>query len=240
MTATVSTPVRDELGAALSRLARITVLGVLLGALVGGVLGRLVMLLLARLNDAATGRISDDGFEMGRFTLSGSANLVLVSAGLGLVGAGFYFVLRGLMIGPRWFRLLSVSVGAAAVTATQIVHTDGVDFTLLEPAWLAIGLFVALPAVYVAWLSAWSEAVIDGDRLTARRWTVLGLLLWVPFAPVLVVLALGRAAAAAARRTPTGRAVVDAPLWPWVARGALTVLFLVAVADLASDWQTLV
>ena len=31
-----------------------------------------------------------------------------------------------------------------------MVHADGVDFTLLKPTWLAIALFVALPAVFGA------------------------------------------------------------------------------------------
>ncbi|MGH3334864.1 MAG: hypothetical protein ACRDOZ_03520 [Nocardioides sp.] len=42
------------------------------GALAVGVLGRLAMLLLAQLNPLATGVTSDDGFEIGQFTLSGS------------------------------------------------------------------------------------------------------------------------------------------------------------------------
>ena len=238
--ATALPTLREELGQAISRLARIGLLGVLTGVLVGGVLGRLAMMLLARLNAAATGRTSDDGFEMGRFTLSGSLHLVLVAAGLGLVGAAFYFTLRGLMIGPRWFRLLSISVGAAVVTATQIVHTDGVDFTLLQPAGLAIALFVALPVVYVAVLSVWAESVIAGERLTSRTWTAVGLAVWLPFAPLLGGLVVGRLGLAGARRTRVLRAAVTSPLVPWLLRGALSVLFVVALASLVADARVLV
>ncbi|MCW2766338.1 MAG: hypothetical protein JWO11_2297 [Nocardioides sp.] len=233
--------VREELAPAARRLARISLLGVLVGALVGGVLSRLAMLLLARLNDAATGRVSDDGFVMGRFTLSGSANLLLTGAALGLLGAGFYFALRGLMVGPRWFRLLSISLGPAVVLGSQLVHTDGVDFTLLQPAWLAIAVFVALPGVYAALLSVLAEAVIArDDRWTSRWWTVAGLLVWLPLAPVLAVLVAGRLALVGAHRVPSLRALVGSSVVAWVARGALTVLFVVALILLVDETRILI
>lgn len=53
---------------ALRRLAAITVAGAVLGVLVGGVGGRLAMVLLAALNPRATGVTSDDGFTIGQFT----------------------------------------------------------------------------------------------------------------------------------------------------------------------------
>ncbi|MBW3618942.1 MAG: hypothetical protein KY461_01745, partial [Actinobacteria bacterium] len=57
-----------EIVAAGRRFAAISLAGALSGVLVGGVGGRLAMLLIARLNPQATGRISDDGFRMGTFT----------------------------------------------------------------------------------------------------------------------------------------------------------------------------
>ena len=30
----------------------------------------------------------------------------------------------------------------------MLIHADGIDFRLLTPTWLAIGLFVALPALF--------------------------------------------------------------------------------------------
>ncbi|MEP6817639.1 MAG: hypothetical protein ABI873_19045, partial [Marmoricola sp.] len=118
------------------RLAAVTAAGGLLGLLVGGVGGRLAMMLLGRLNPDATGVTSDDGFAIGQFTIE-SIDLLVVGPLLGVFGGGIYFVLRGLMIGPRWFKIVSISVGPALVVGSQIVHTDGVDFTL-DPALLAI------------------------------------------------------------------------------------------------------
>ena len=50
------------------------------------------------------------------------------------------------LIGPLWFRRLTVALACAAVVGSMLVHDDGIDFHLLTPQWLAIGLFVALPA----------------------------------------------------------------------------------------------
>ncbi|MCX6395210.1 MAG: hypothetical protein NTV23_01845 [Propionibacteriales bacterium] len=115
-----------------------------------GLLSRLGMFLLARLNPDADGVTSDDGFEMGRFTLSGSLNLVVLGALLGAVSGVLYLALERLRFGPEWFRTLSLGVGAGTVAATQVVHADGVDFHLLEPLWLAVAVFVAIPVLHVA------------------------------------------------------------------------------------------
>lgn len=124
------------------------VTGLAVGVLVGGVVGRLVMYLLVQVNPEAIGVTSDDGFEMGTFTLSGSLNLLGAGGFLGTFGGVVYVVARHLTFGPTWFRALSVTLGAGLPVGALIVHTDGVDFTLLGPAWLTVGLFVAVPAAY--------------------------------------------------------------------------------------------
>lgn len=119
------------------------------GAFCVGVLSRLAMFVLAELNPAADGVISDDGFEMGRFTLSGSLNLVLFGAtAIAFVGWLAYLAARPLLVGPAWCQWLSLSVPPGVVGGALAVHTDGVDFGLLEPTWLAIGLFVLVPASF--------------------------------------------------------------------------------------------
>ena len=55
---------------------------------------------------------------------------------------------------------LAVGVASAAVGASLLVHSDGVDFRLLEPLWLTVGLFVFFPG-------AWGiTAVLLMDRLS--------------------------------------------------------------------------
>lgn len=225
---------------ALRRLAAITVAGAVLGVVVGGVGGRLSMLLLARLNPGATGATSDDGFTIGEFTIGGTAQLLGAGWQFGLLGAFAYALLRGLTVGPTWFRVMSVSLGSGAVVGALIVNTDGVDFTLLRPAPLTVGLFVAIPVVYAALLARVAEHWLAADGWSARSGlkTVLGaLLLWIPLLPLLPVLAGLWLVAEWLRRQP-------APAWLrpmlcWLARASLGVAFLLAVEDLVSDMRFL-
>jgi hypothetical protein len=133
--------------------------GAIAGALVGGVGGRLAMLLLRLTSpDAVTGVISDDGFEIGVVSLD-TVQLVLAMALLGAINGILYAALRGAI--PRRLRLPLWSVFAAILGGANIVHEDGVDFTFVEPAALAIALFVLLPgaaaAVVVLLVERWSH-----------------------------------------------------------------------------------
>jgi hypothetical protein len=221
------------------RMGAITAVGALLGLVVGGIGGRLAMMLLARLNPEATGVTSDDGFTMGQFTVSDTLNLLLLGTLLGVVGAGVYALLRGLRIGPRWFQVLSICVGPAVVIGALIVHTDGVDFQLLEPTWLTIGLFTALPGVYAALLTLLAERVLHPGGWWERAPLLLAvapLVLWIgPAAPLLVILAAGWVARDGLRRTHTGAVVVDHPALGWAARLGLAAIFTVGLLDLARD-----
>jgi hypothetical protein len=109
---------------------------------------------------------------IGQFTLAGSANLMFLGGTLfGVAGGGLYVALRGRMVGPRWFQVLSISLGPAVVAGAGLVHTGGVDFTLLEPLWLAVALFVAIPGVFAAALTLVSEPLLARDRpLPTRCW----------------------------------------------------------------------
>lgn len=124
--------------------------GAALGAFTVGVLSRAAMFLLIRLNPESDGVTSDDGFVMGQFTVSGSLNLVTAGVFIGALSGLVYLAVERLRFGPDWFRTVSLSAGAGVVVASQVVHTGGVDFTLLEPLALTVGLFVAVPVLHVA------------------------------------------------------------------------------------------
>jgi hypothetical protein len=121
--------------------------GAIAGLVAGGIGGRLFMSALAALNPEAAGVESDDGFTVGQVTLSGTINLLYVSAVIGAVGGLVWVTVRGLRFGPAWWRAVSMPLAATLVIGDQIVHTDGVDFTLVEPAGLAVGLTLAVPAL---------------------------------------------------------------------------------------------
>ena len=176
---------------------------------------------------------------MGQFTLSGSLQLAGSGLQFGVIGVFFYLALRGLMVGPGWLRLLSISLGPAVVIGAIIVHTDGVDFNLLEPVWLAAVLFIGVPGAYCALLHVMAVRALRSERPLPRPLLVLGLLPWIPLLPLTLLLLGGFLALRALRRSGPGRAFL-AQAWPgWVLRGALAALFLVSVVDLVSDVQLL-
>ena len=225
------------------RLAVITAAGALLGLLVGGVGGRLAMMLLARLNPEVTGVISDDGFRMGQFTLRDTLSLLLVAVAFGVAGAGVYAVVRGLLLGPRWFQITSVAAGPAVVVGAAIVHTEGVDFQLLEPAWLAIGLFVAIPAAYAALLTVVAERWLreGGWASRAPLWVVgVPLLLWIPLFPFLFGLVLLWVLRETMRQSAFGANALAHPALPWVGRLGLSAVFLQSLLDLGMDATELI
>jgi len=166
----------------LRELGRRVCLGVLAGAVAGlvagGIGGRLFMSVLAALNPDVAGVESDDGFVIGRVTLAGTVNLMLLCTILGAVGGLVWVTVRGLRFGPRWWRAVSMPVAVTLVVGGQVVHTDGVDFRLLEPTAVAIGLTLAVPAlatVLVSWLG--DRWLGDGSTVwqavpPAVAWTV--------------------------------------------------------------------
>jgi hypothetical protein len=246
MAALPRTPVvdawRSSAERAVRRLAAITVAGAALGVVVGGVGGRLAMRLLAGVNPSATGLRSDDGFTIGQFTLSGTAGLLFVGWFLGMIGAACYALLRGLLIGPSWFRVLSISAGPGVVMASQLVHATGVDFILLDPLWLTVGLFVAIPTLFAALLSVLAEQWIRDAGWFAQarlRWVSLTFLLWFPAAPLLLVLVVTWLAVEPLRNQLRQQRSIATPVLQWLARAALAVAFLLAVDNLIRDITSL-
>ena len=174
--------------------------GIPVGVVVVGVGSRLAMFALRLTSpDRVNGVESDDGFTIGEFTLGGTYNLLQLGAAVGIIGAGAYMLVAPWLIGPSWFRRLTTGVAAGVVGGSMLVHADGIDFTLLKPTWFAIGLFIALPALFGVALPMSVDAVGRPDSWSAsgrRRWLLVvvsvGLfpatILLLPFAAVAVVI----------------------------------------------------
>jgi hypothetical protein len=151
--------------------------GVLLGAaagawaglLVGGVGGRLAMFVLRLTSpDYVRGVTSDDGFEIGRFSFDTVFLLALTTIAGAFVGIVFVAIRRAL---PVAWRFWSWTLVGATAGGSLILHADGVDFNLLEPGWLAVAMFVAIPAGGAALMAIWVERW-DRWWLTDRRRTI--------------------------------------------------------------------
>lgn len=225
----------------LRKVAAAATAGLVAGFVVNGVGSRLAMMLLARLNPQVTGRLSDDGFRMGQFTLSDTFGLVAFGTAVGVLGGLIFLAVRSLRFGPSWFRVASMTVGPAVVVGSMLVHTDGIDFRVLQPTWLAIALFVALPAVYalaVSWLTdRWTRP--DGWAMRTPRAWMAGLPPLVLIGPALGALAAGMIARSMHQTVPALRRLTALPHWALLVRAALVGVFLVALRDLVSDTVTL-
>ena len=135
----------------LVRFTATVIAGVFTGLVAGGIGGRLAMLVLRlTTGDSVHGVVSDDGFIIGQVTLAGTIGLFAVGMGFGIIGAMAHRLVVPWLIGPRWFRRLTTATGSGVVVGALLVHRDGIDFTSLRPAWLAIALFVLVPGIYGA------------------------------------------------------------------------------------------
>ncbi|MGE4032393.1 MAG: hypothetical protein AB7I08_19420 [Thermoleophilia bacterium] len=127
--------------------------GVIAGLAVGGIGGRVAMrVLVLTTDDRLDGITSDDGFAIDRFSVD-TLNLVLACGLGGALAGGAYGLLRMALRGGRWVVAAGVAVAVGASAGAAIVNVDGIDFILLEPLWLTVALFVALPA-------AWGSSVV--------------------------------------------------------------------------------
>lgn len=159
------------------------VAGVVYGAVVAGLGSRLAMFLLRVTSPGSVvGLQSDDDFTIGRFTVGGTYNLLVIGALAGIIGAGVYRLVAPWLIGPAWFQRMTTGVAAGAVVGAMLVHADGIDFRVLKPTWLAVGVFVALPAVFGTFIGP----VVDRVARPAS-WTRRGRRVWM--LPVVSVLA---------------------------------------------------
>jgi hypothetical protein len=176
-------PWKTSIVDALTALSPGVLLGVLCGALIGGVGGRLAMLLLRLTSDDALhGMKTDDEFTIGAIT-GDSLFLLAATAFMGLVGGLVYLAVREWL--PENWRPILFGILGGAVGGAAVIRPGGTDFTALEPLSLAVALFVILPAVYGATLSVLVERLRHSTRF--RR----GWLRWAGAIPLLLPVLVG-------------------------------------------------
>ena len=202
--------------------------GAIAGLLIGGIGGRLAMLLLRLTSpELVIGMRSDDDFEIGVLTTD-TFNLIAGMTMFGAFNGVAYAAVRGWI--PARLRLPLWTAVSATVVGAMIVHEDGVDFTLLEPVALSIALFVALPAAAAALVVLLVERWADREPFTDRRLSVVVVVAAVAGTFALILGAVVGVVALAGRRTGVGRTLrpvarVAAPL-------AIVVVAVVSAVDL--------
>jgi len=126
------------------------------GTLVLGLGGRLVMFLSRLLHPEAIGRFTENGNEVGVFTVEGTIGLMLFGGvASGLIAAPVWVVMKP-WIPVRW---AVVGLGAVAIGGFQLVSSDNRDFDILEGPAVDIVLLLALVFTFGAVLSALDRAL---------------------------------------------------------------------------------
>lgn len=188
-----SPAVRDNAAAlrgAIRSIAAALLAGAVAGFLVGGVLGRLAMRLLALTSpDIAQGRLTDDAARVGQFTLGGSLTLAIFLTVLGAVAGLVYLLVRRILPASRGLRVAGFALLTGTIAGAGLLHDHpSFDFHILQPTWLAVAMFLAIPAGVGA-VAAWLTEVLsarDVPRFTGalpRLWrsapiTILGVTLY--------------------------------------------------------------
>jgi len=214
--------------------------GLLAGFVIGGIGGRLAMFVLRLTSDPSLkGVESDDGFIIGSFT--GSTFFLLIFAAiLGLVGGMFYLLIREWM--PQRVRPVAMGVFGAAVGGSEIVHPDGIDFQELEPASLAIAMFVVIPALYGVAMSLLTERLLRSAEERSKRRLILILASLLPLLALgpfgilvmLVLFGIWSGLWLLNQYVPVGRAWRSEPA-AWLGRIALAAIVVLTTIDLVQD-----
>lgn len=194
------------------------------GLLVGGIGGRIAMLMLRLTSDSSVNGVrSDDGFIIGRFSVD-TLNLLAAGTVLGSI-VGLLIIAGRPFLPWRWMPIAWGAAGALCGGAL-FINPDGVDFTLLAPLWLAVLLFVALPAVG-ALLIAWLTETMRARWWLSRRMTLglapaaLPAMIFIPIGIATLIVAAAWFAVLRVGRLRT--------MHEWVAARALAVLVFIGI-----------
>ena len=142
-------------------IARGGLAGLIAGLIVGGLGGRVAMMLAARMNPGATGMFTENGELIGAFTLNGTFALMIFGGLLlGLVAGIVWVVLSPWLpaSGPR--RRLAAGLLAAALGSSFLVQADNLDFAILGNDAAIIAMLVLLVGL-IGLAMAWADDVLD-------------------------------------------------------------------------------
>ena len=228
---------RDLLASA-RRVSAGVVGGLATGALVGGIGGRFAMFVLRLTSDPSLhGLKTDDGFTIGRFS-GETLFLVLLTAGLGVVGGLLYLGVRAWL--PERWRAVLAGVFGGIVGGALVIDPHGIDFTVLEPLPLAIAMFIALPAIYGVAMSLFVERLLRSNPGASTSWGwMFGLLPLVALGAVgplgIGLLLLMFAAWWVHRAAPEAAALWRSPPVAWIGRAVLLAVTARSLVSLLAD-----
>jgi hypothetical protein len=123
------------------------VAGAIFGAVFGGAGGRIVMRLIALIDQSTDGVQTDSG-TVGEITAGGTFGLMQFGVGAGIVGGLLYLIVR------RWLPWSGIARGVAFglfivfVPGILVFNKDNPDLQIFEPVLPILAMFIVLVALY--------------------------------------------------------------------------------------------
>ena len=163
--------------------------GVIAGALVGGLGGRIVMRISAMAaGDAVQGVATDAGNRVGNITVGGMIGLILFGGVLSGAAGGIIIVAS-----ERWLpmvratRGLSVGVFILAAAGYNVIESGNRDFRILDPPMLNVTMFAGIFILFGMAAIGISDRVERRLNAASVESTSYGLLLPIALAAVLII-----------------------------------------------------
>lgn len=174
--------------------------GAIVGVVIGGIGGRLAMLVL-RLGSSDTlhGLATDDGFTIGRVSTE-TFFLLMVAGGLGAASGVVYVAIRRAL--PSRGRPLLTGVVVALVTGADIVDPGSFDFSALDQKPFAIAAFTVLPGLAAFTVVTAIERLLVIEPWSSRPLAIVLSLAALVLNVVLVVVVAVAGVALGLRRSP--------------------------------------
>ena len=135
------------------RIARMVVIGLLggiaAGFLVGGIANRLIMRILALVNEDKAGVMTENGNIAGDITAGGTFGLIIfVGLFSGIIGGLAYILIRRWLPGGVLLKGVGFGLVLLCFFGTIVFDSDNIDFALFGPRPLSVGLFALLFPLY--------------------------------------------------------------------------------------------
>jgi hypothetical protein len=216
-----------------------SVAGFVVGTILLGTLLRLAMLVLRLTSDSSLRGVETDfGATIGRFSVVDTGLFMLGCGGAGAIAGMVYLAIRPVV--PPRRRAPVAALTAGTFGPAVIIDPDGVDFAILEPAMLAVAMFVASLAAFGYAVSVAAEWLLRATwwRTSPAAWIVMGPLLLVilglafPFGVPAIAVA---AAVGAWRTAPSLRARVPRRAVAWAGQIGVIAAIGLSAAFLAVD-----
>jgi hypothetical protein len=120
------------------------VAGAISGFIAAGIGSRVVMFIIALLNEDKEGVMTDASAIVGEFSVGGTFSLLALGMVAGIIGGLLYLGLRRWLWVPTPYRGLAFGLLTLVTIGQPLFDTANVDFQIFEPVLVVVALFAAL------------------------------------------------------------------------------------------------